>query len=151
MVTCQDGLAPIKSHELLITLSFGIMWQTKPIISPFTQWLSTPNLAGWWITARGFYPSQPHDSFNMWTTWGYVAIWKIYISPSIIFMAINIDKVLTPGMSFSTQSRGRLLVWFEALSHLNYFLSSLQFLYCNVFENRFRRVVQVTDIRYHTL
>ena len=104
MVTCQDGLAPIKSHELLITLSFGIMWQTKRIISPLTQWLSTPNLAGWWITARGFYPLQPHDSFNMWTTWSYVAIWKIYIYPSIILMAINIDKVLTPGRSFSTQT-----------------------------------------------
>ena len=125
-MTFQDGLSLIKLHERLITSSFGITWQTKPIIYPLTQWLTT-------VMAL-----KPCDSLNTWPTWGYVTVWKIYISPFIILMAIKIYKVLTSGRSFSPQNlKTWLLAWFKAINILNYFLSSLYFLYCNLFETRF--------------
>ena len=37
-------LQPIISHDTLIMLSYEIKWQTKPIISPLTQFLSKATL-----------------------------------------------------------------------------------------------------------
>ena len=46
LVTCHEGLPPIKSHEPLITGSREITSQTKKIISPLLERLWSPNLAG---------------------------------------------------------------------------------------------------------
>ena len=46
LVTCHEGLPPIKLHEPLITGSSEITSQTKKIISPLLERLWSPNLAG---------------------------------------------------------------------------------------------------------
>ena len=46
-VTHNEELASIKSEDPLITWSFKVMWQIKSLIYPLTQWLQSPNLAGW--------------------------------------------------------------------------------------------------------
>ena len=43
LVTCHEGLPPIKSHEPLITGSREITSQTKKIISPLLERLWSPN------------------------------------------------------------------------------------------------------------
>ena len=55
MVTYHEGLPSIISHDLLITWSCEIIWQTKSIISPVPQYLWPQNLVGWWLTLRGSY------------------------------------------------------------------------------------------------
>ena len=48
MVNYREGFPPVKPHDLLITWSHKITWQTKIIISPRPQCLWPPNLTGWW-------------------------------------------------------------------------------------------------------
>ena len=47
MVTFLDVLLPIKSHDSLIMWPCEITWQTKTTISPLSECLWPPNLAGW--------------------------------------------------------------------------------------------------------
>ena len=53
MVSCLDG--HIESHDRFIAWSCEITWQSKTIISPLLRCQWPPNLAGWWLTLRGFY------------------------------------------------------------------------------------------------
>ena len=50
VVIYYEGLSPITAHDPLITWLCKITWETKPITSPPTQCLSTPDLVGWWLT-----------------------------------------------------------------------------------------------------
>ena len=56
MVTYLDGLLPIKSHDPMIRWSFELTWHTKIIMSPITNCLWLPNVAGLWLNLRSSYP-----------------------------------------------------------------------------------------------
>ena len=58
VVNYQEGLQHIKPHNLLITWSCEIKWQTKTVTSPLTQCLGPSNLAGWWLALWGCYPKS---------------------------------------------------------------------------------------------
>ena len=47
VVTYNEELPPIKSHDPLNTWPYKITWQTKFIITPLPEWLRPPNLVGW--------------------------------------------------------------------------------------------------------
>ena len=83
--------------------SSGITRQSEPIISPLTQCLSTPNLdyTDLLWEASNLKATLP---FITWPTWEHIAFWKIYISTATILMGTKLDRVLTSGRSFSTQT-----------------------------------------------
>ena len=64
MITCVNGLLPIKSHESLIPWFCEITWQTKTIISPIAQSICPPNLVGDWLNLSS---SQ---------AWGWSSLWS---------------------------------------------------------------------------
>ena len=103
MVTYHEDLSLIHSHNILITWSHEITWQTKPIIFQLTQCLPTPNLVGRWLTVRGSQSLKPHDPLLTWPTWGHVTIWKNFISAFIILVATKLFRGLTSGRRFSKQ------------------------------------------------
>ena len=55
VVTCLEMIPHLKSHELLITWSCKITWQTKINISSLPQCLWSPILSGLWFTLRRSY------------------------------------------------------------------------------------------------
>ena len=54
MVTCVEGLLPMKSHDPLIMWSGKITRQTKTIRSSLPQCLWPPYAVKWWHTLKGF-------------------------------------------------------------------------------------------------
>ena len=52
VVNWREGLPIIKSHDHLIKSLCEITWQIKNIKSDLSQYLWSPNLSEWWLTAR---------------------------------------------------------------------------------------------------
>ena len=61
VVTRMRGLHP-QSH---VTLRYCVTWQIKNVISPPSQGLWTPNLAGWWFSMMGSH-LQTHMTHQPW-------------------------------------------------------------------------------------
>ena len=55
MGTYNDKLSPMKSYDLLIMLRSDIIGETKNIF-PLPQCPLPPELAGWSLNLKGFYP-----------------------------------------------------------------------------------------------
>ena len=55
VATYLKGLLPINSHNPLNIWSRDVQWQIINIISPLSKYLWSPNLSGWWHTARSFH------------------------------------------------------------------------------------------------
>ena len=73
LVSCLNGVLPIKSHEYLITKSCKITWKTKTVLSPLSQCFMLP-------------PSA---------LWGYMTYQILYISACTGPMATKNGKVVT--------------------------------------------------------
>ena len=56
LVTYLEVSLPIKLNDPLMKYSYKITLQTTNIVSPLTQCLMPPNLAGWWLTIKGSHP-----------------------------------------------------------------------------------------------
>ena len=101
VIYCKE-LATIYLHDLSIKWSFKVRWQIKYITSPLAEEAS--KLGKVLSYRERFPPFKPHQPWITWPTWGYVTIWKIYISAVTRLMANKSGKVLTYGRRFSTET-----------------------------------------------
>ena len=93
MVTHQDGLSHIKSHDPLTVSS-----KSRDILNPFylhyTIPLDTkPGRMGTYC--KRLLPLKSYDALITWPTWGHMAFRKIYISIFTILVTTKLDMVLT--------------------------------------------------------
>ena len=92
VVTYQEGLPPIKSHDPLIIWFCKIIWQTKIIITPLPKWLWSPDFAGSWLALMG--SCKVTWPFYHMFLWGHVTK-DDYISTTTVPMATKPGSVVT--------------------------------------------------------
>ena len=79
------------THKVTWHFYILIVWQIKNVISPLSQGLWTPKLAGWWLGMRESHP-QSHVIHRLR---GHVANQRRYISTFTRYMDPKLSRVVT--------------------------------------------------------